>query len=240
MGRKRAADPGTRGQALIELALALPILLALASAVIDGGWAMHEAGMVAAAAQAAGRAVAIQEAGTGSCDGAPPASDQSTALAAASSAAPDLNPAAIDVTLGYLEPACVGRMRTIVVSVAYSITALTPWFAPLLDGRQLTAQAAGAIEELPPPWGGQADEVAAQQSQIETLQAQVASLTSTNQAEAGQLQGQQSEIAALTAADQQAGAQAAYWSQTASYYYSLWQSVLQQQQNGGGNGGDRN
>ncbi|HYM69859.1 MAG TPA: TadE family protein [bacterium] len=240
MRRNRAPDRSARGQALIELVLALPILLAIASAVIDGGWAVHEAGMVAAAAQAAGRAVAIQEAGTGHCDGAPPASDRATAFAAARAAAPRLNPAAVDVALDYLEPACTGRMRTIVVSVAYPITSLTPWFAPLLNGRRLSAQAAGAIEELPPPWWGQADEVAAQHAQIVTLQAQVASLTSAYQAEAGQVQGQQSEIAALTTADQQAGAQAAYWSQTASYYYSLWQALLQQQQHGGGSGGDRN
>lgn len=236
----RAPDRSVCGQALIEVALALPILLAIASAVIDGGWTVHEAGMVAAAAQAAGRAVAIGESGSGHCDGAPPASDRAAAFAAASEAAPRLDPAAIDVALDYLEPACTGRMRTIVVSVAYPITSLTPWFAPLLNGRRLSAQAAGAVEELPPPWWGQADEVAAQQAQIGTLQAQVASLTSAYQAEAGQVQGQQAEIAALTTADQQAGAQTTYWSQTATYYYSLWQALLQQQQPGGGNGGDRN
>ncbi len=230
---------GERGQALLEFAIVLPILLAIASALIDGAWAFHEAGMVAAAAQAAVRAVAIQESGGGHCAGAPPAADGVTALSAALEAAPRLDPGVLDIELSYLEPACSGRMRTLVVSAAYPITALTPWFAPLLNGRRLTAQAANAVEEVPPPWWGEADEVAAQQAQIETLETQVASLTSAYEAEAGEVQGQQSEIAELTEEDQQAGAEVSYWSQTANYYYSLWESLVQEQ-NGGGNGGDRN
>ncbi len=238
MRRGRAVGRGERGQALIEVGLALPVLLLMVAAVIDGGWAFHEAGMVAAAEQAAVRAVAIQEGGAGRCAGAPPAADEATAVAAARAAAPRLDPGALTVIPTYLEAACNGRMRTIAVSVAYPIRALTPWFVPLLNGRQLTAQAANAVEELPPPWWGQADEVAAQQAQIGALQAQVSSLESAYQAENGIVQDQQSEIASLTAADQQAAAEITYWSQTANYYYSLWQSLTQQ--NGGGNGGNRN
>jgi len=143
---------GEAGQGLIELAVALPVLLAIVSAVIDGGWAFYEAASLASAAEAAGRAVSIQETGAGLCAGTPPESDGAVALAAAEAAAPSLNRAALTVALSYLEPACVGRMRTVVVSLGYSITSLTPWFAPLLDGRVLTAQAADAVEEVPPPW----------------------------------------------------------------------------------------
>ncbi len=238
MRRDRAVGRSERGQALVEVGLALPVLLLMVAALIDGGWAFHEAGMVAAAAQAAVRAVAIQETGTGHCDGAPPAVDQATAVAAGRDAAPRLDPAALTVTSTYLDAACDGRMRTIAVSVTYPVRALTPWFAPLLNGRQLTAQAANAVEELPPSWWGRADEVAAQQAQIGALQAQVSSLESAYQAENGVVQDQQSQIASLTAQDRQAAAAIAYWSQTASYYYSLWQSLTQG--NGGGNGGDRN
>jgi len=173
---RRGAVNDERGQGLIEVALAVPILLAIAAALIDGGWAFHQAGMVAAAAEAAGRAVSIQETGTGHCAGAPPASDGAVALGAASAAAPRLDASALAVSVSYLEPVCAGRMRTVVVSVAYPITALTPWFAPLLNGRHLTAEAASATEELPPPWWGQAGAAAAQQTQIQNLQAQVDSL----------------------------------------------------------------
>jgi len=151
-GRSRGARRGESGQGLIELAVALPILLGIVSAIIDGGWALYEAASLASAAQSAARAVSIQETGAGLCAGAPPGSDATVAQAAAEAAAPSLNAAALTVTLGYLEPACVGRMRTVVVSLGYSITALTPWFAPLLDGRTLHAQTADAVEEVPPPW----------------------------------------------------------------------------------------
>src|SRR5579875_2964557 len=44
-----------KGQGIIELALTLPFLLALASAILDGGYAFHEFGLVAAAAEARDR-----------------------------------------------------------------------------------------------------------------------------------------------------------------------------------------
>lgn len=146
---------GERGQGLIELALALPVLLALVSAIIDGGWAFHQAGMVAVAAEAAQRAVAIQDTGAGHCAGAPPALYEEMARTAAQAASPGLNPAALTVSLAYLEPACTGRMRSLSVSVGYPLTPLTPWFAPLLAGRRIAARASTAVEELPPPWWGE-------------------------------------------------------------------------------------
>jgi len=143
------------GQALVELALALPILLALVSAMIDGGWAFHEAGLLVAAAEAAQRAVAIQDTGAGHCSGNPPSSYAATAMTAAALAAPHLDPAELQVDLQYVEPGCVGRMRTLTVEFTYPLTALTPWMAPFLNGRHLVGQAASAVEELPPPWWGQ-------------------------------------------------------------------------------------
>lgn len=146
------ADP--RGQGLIELALALPVLLAVLSAILDGSWAFHQAGMVTAAAEAAQRAVAIQDTGAAHCSGTPPASYVQSAQNAARAAAPGLEPTRLVIDVRYLEAACTGRMRTLAVSVAYPLTALTPWFAALLDGRRVTAQAIGGVEELPPPWWG--------------------------------------------------------------------------------------
>jgi len=150
---------GERGQGVIELALALPVFLAVIGAVIDGGWAFHQAGMVSVAAQAAQRAVGIIDTGAGHCAGAPPSVYTDLALSAARVAAPTLDPGRMALGLQYLEPGCSGRMRTLAVSVGYPIKALTPWFAPLLSGLRLTARAATAVEELAPPWWGQAGEV---------------------------------------------------------------------------------
>jgi hypothetical protein len=154
-----ASPGGEAGQELLELALALPILLAIAGAIIDGGWAFHQAGLVSAAAESAQRAVAIEDTGSGHCAGAPPSSYADAARSAARAAAPGLDPARLAVTLRYLEPSCAGRMRTLVVSFTYHITALTPWLGPLLDGRSVTGEAASAVEELAPPWWGRAETV---------------------------------------------------------------------------------
>jgi hypothetical protein len=198
---------GEAGQAITELALTLPVLLAIVSAIIDGGWAFHQAGLVSVAAEAAQRAVAVEDAGTGHCAGDPPFDYVAAAQNAAGTAAPGLNPANLSVTLQYLEPACSGRMRTLAVSVSYPITPLTPWLAPFLSGLRLHSQAAAAVEELPPPWWGQAGTVQAQQAQLAADRAQIDS---------------------LTAAYQAAAAQAAALSGDANYYYSQWQAVLQQ------------
>ncbi len=189
---------GDGGQAIVELALALPILLAVVSAIIDGGWAFHQAGMVSAAAEAAQRVVAAEDTGAGHCAGAPPSVYADAARSAVRAAAPGLDPARMGVALQYLEPACSGRMRTLAVSVTYPVTALTPWFAPLISGARLTAQAATAVEELPPPWWGQHDEVRAQQAQI----------------------------ASLNAAFQAEAARAESLSNAANFYYSQWQAAL--------------
>jgi len=173
------------------------VLLAVVSAIIDGGWAFHQAGMVAAAAQAAQRALAVQDTGAANCSGAAPASYVQAARAAAAAAAPGLNPDVLTIEVGYLDAACLGRMRTLGVTAAYPLTALTPWFAPLLNGRRVTGQASSAVEEVPPPWWGQGD----------------------------QIQAQQAEIASLRAAYQAEMAQAAAFARAASYYYTQWQSA---------------
>ncbi len=232
---------GERGQGVVELALALPIFLAVVAGVVDGGWAFHEAGMVSAAAQAAQRAVAIEDTGAGRCTGAPPSAYAAAALSAARAAAPSLDPMRLAVGLQYLEPSCSGRMRTLAVSVTYPIRALTPWFAPLISGLRLTAHAATAVEELAPPWWGQADVVQAQQVQIASLtaaygqaaaaaqteEAQIASLTAAYQAATAQAASLSSAAGYYYAQWQSAGATAAALSQTADYYYSQWQAALQ-------------
>ena len=230
---------GERGQGVIELALALPVFLAVIGAVIDGGWAFHQAGMVSVAAQAAQRAVGIIDTGAGHCAGAPPSVYTDLALSAARVAAPTLDPGRMALGLQYLEPGCSGRMRTLAVSVGYPIKALTPWFAPLLSGLRLTARAATAVEELAPPWWGQAGEVQAQQAQLASLttaygqataelhtqQAQLASVTAAYGQAAAEVQTQRTQLASLTAAYQAEVAQAASLSNAASQYYSDWQNA---------------
>ncbi len=233
---------GEAGQAITELALTLPVLLAITSAIIDGGWAFHQAGLVTAAAEAAQRAVAIQDAGTGHCSGAPPADYAATAQSAAAAATSGLDPARLSVALQYLEPACSGRMRTLAVSVSYPIIPLTPWFAPLLSRVRLRSQAMTAVEELSPPWWGQAGTVQTQQAQIASLttaygqasaqmqaqQAQIASLASAYSQAAAALQSDQAQISSLNAAHQAEAVQAAALSSNASYYYAQWQSASEQ------------
>ena len=195
------ATGGQRGSALLEFALVLPIVLALIGAIIDGGWALHQAALITAAAEAAQRAVALQDTGSGHCTGAAPGAYADVSAAAAAAAAPTLNASSIAVAVRYLEPACNGRMRTLVVDMACTLHALTPWFAGLLNGRRLTAEAAGAVEELPPPWWGAAAQVQLDQAQISALQSAYQGVLSAYQAEA-------SLAAAL--------------SQSAAYYYSQW------------------
>lgn len=199
-GRLCAAG-AQRGSALLEFALVLPIVLALIGAIIDGGWALHQAALITAAAEAAQRAVALQDTGSGHCTGAPPGVYSEVSAAAAAAAAPTLNAPSIFVAVRYLEPACNGRMRTLVVDMAYTLHALTPWFAGLLNGRRLTAEAAGAIEELPPPWWGSAAQVQLDQAQISALQSAFQDVLSAYQAEV-------SLAAAL--------------SQSAAFYYAQW------------------
>lgn len=266
MSRRRSSQGGPgraesqRGSAVLEFALVLPIVLALIGAVIDGGWALHQAAIVTAAAQAAQRAAALQDTGTAHCAGAPPAAYADVSTAAATAAAPTLNPANIVVVLRYLEPACTGRMRTLVADVTYPLRALTPWFAGLLNGRRLTAEAASAVEELPPPWWGSANQVQSDQAQIQAQQSEInaqssqiasqqvllASLQSQLATDEGQLAaqqadlvGDQSQIQTVLSAYQAASASfqaevslASALSQAAAYYYAQWLQFA-----GGGFGG---
>ncbi|MHB8730301.1 MAG: TadE/TadG family type IV pilus assembly protein [bacterium] len=222
-----------RGSALLELALVLPVVLALIGAIIDGGWALHQAALVTAAAEAAQRTAALEDTGTGHCAGDPPASYGDLSAAAAAAAAPTLNPSGMTVALRYLEPVCTGRMRTLIVDVTYTLRALTPWFAALLNGRRLTAEAGSAVEELPPPWWGSAAQVQSDQAQIQAQQSQLASqqaFLTAQQAALASLQGQlgndQFEIAAQQA--QLAGDQSQIVSQQSQLgsLTSAYQAVL--------------
>ncbi|HEV2356296.1 MAG TPA: TadE/TadG family type IV pilus assembly protein [bacterium] len=209
--RRRARASGhvyrtaERGSALLEMAVAMPILLALVGAILDGGWALHQAALVTVAAEAAQRAAAVEDTGTGHCAGDPPAAYGDLSRAAAAAAAPTLDASRLSVTLRYLEPACTGRMRTLAVDLTYPLRSLTPWFAALLNGRRLTAEAGSAVEEVPPPWWGSAAQVLSDQAEIQALQAQIASLSSEYQAEVSL---------------------ASAYSQSAGYYYALWQQQL--------------
>ena len=208
-----------RGSAALEFALVLPFVLALIGAIIDGGWALHQAALVTAAAEAAQRTVALQDTGAGHCAGGPPLTYGDASTAAAATGAPTLDPSRMAVTVRYLEPACTGRMRTLVVDVTYTLHALTPWFAGLLNGRRLTAEAASAVEELPPPWWGSAAQVQVDQSQIAAQQAQIDSLTSAYQGVLAAYHAETSFASAL--------------SQSAAYYYARWLQLV----NGGGSDG---
>ena len=219
-GTRAGGSPrGQRGSALLEFALALPIMLALVGAIVDGGWALHQAALVTAAAEAAQRAAAIQDTGAGHCAGAPPASYADLSGAAAAAAAPTLDPSKISFTVRYLEAACSGRMRTLVVDVTYTLHALTPWFAALLNGRHLTAEAGSAVEEVPPPWWGSAAQVQSDQAQIQAQQSQLASLASAYLAALSAYEAETAIVSSL--------------SQTAAYFYAQWQRLAAQGTAGG-------
>jgi hypothetical protein len=236
-----------RGSALVELALAMPVMLALIGAIVDGGWALHQAALVTAAAEAAQRAVAVQDTGAGHCAGGPPVFYGEVSRAAATAAAPTLDASRISVVLRYVEPACTGRMRTLVVDVTYTLHALTPWFAGLLNGRRLTAEAGAAVEEVPPPWWGSAAQVqsdqaqiqaqrsllGADQSQLSAQQSQLAADQSAMTALQAQLSGQQSQLVTqqnelAAQQSQMASLTSAYQAvlQAAAYYYAQWQQLI--------------
>jgi Flp pilus assembly protein TadG len=222
----RTARNGERGSALVEFAFAMPIMLALAGAIIDGGWALHQAAMLSAAAEAAQRAAALQDTGAGNCSGAPPASYVALSKAAAASAAPALDASRLFIGVRYAEPACTGRMRTLLVNMSYSLRALTPWFASLLTGRAITAQAGSAVEEVPPPWWSpaaqaQRSQITIQPSAVTPLQSQLSADQSTIASQQSLLGTDQAQIASLGSAYQA-------MQSAASYYYTLWQQVLMQ------------
>ena len=196
-----------RGSALLELALAMPVVLALIGAIVDGGWALHQAALVTAAAEAAQRTAAVQDTGAGHCAGAPSASYGDTSRAAAAAAAPTLDTSRLSIVVRYLEPACTGRMRTLVVDVTYALRALTPWFARLLNGRQLTAEAGSAVEEVAPPWWGSAAQVLSDRAQLQAQQAQIGAQISQIASDQSQLAADRSQIASDQSqlAAQQAG-----------------------------------
>ena len=184
-----------RGSALLELALAMPIMLAVAGAIVDGGWALHQAALLTAAAEAAQRAAALQDTGAGNCAGAPPGSYADLSRAAAAAAAPTLDATRLSVSVRYLEPVCAGRMRTLIVDVSYTLRALTPWFAGPLNGRSLRAEAGSAVEEIPPPWWGSAAQVRATQAQIQSQQSQIAAQASQIAVQQADFVGLQSQLA---------------------------------------------
>ena len=192
--RARTGAPHERGSALLELALAMPVVLALIGAIVDGGWALHQAALVTAAAEAAQRTAAVQDTGTGHCAGAPPGSYGDVARAAAAAAAPTLDTSRLSVALRYLEPVCAGRIRTLVVDVTYTLHALTPWFARLLNGRHFTAEAGSAVEEVPPPWWGSAAQVQSDRAQIQAQQSQIGAQLSQIAWQQSQLATDQSQI----------------------------------------------
>jgi hypothetical protein len=201
-----------KGQGIIELALTLPFLLALASAILDGGYAFHEFGLVAAAAEAAQRRLAIVDTGSGHCQGAPPPGYADVAREAAATAAPHLRLDGLRISVWYVEPECDGRVRTLAVSVAYPLTVFTPWLAPVLAHRQVTGRAAGAVEEVAPAWWGQGDRVRAQEAQIVAQEQQIGALSQA--------------VSYYYSQWQQTSAALASVSQTASYYYAQWQNAL--------------
>jgi Flp pilus assembly protein TadG len=233
-----------RGSALLELALALPVMLALVGAIVDGGWALHQAALVTAATEAAQRAVAVLDTGSGDCAGAPPAAYADVSRAAAEAAAPTLDASRIvAMTVRYVETSCAGRMRTLVVDMTYGLTALTPWFAPLLNGRSITAEAGSAVEETPPPWWASAGQVQADQaveaadaSTIAAQESQLAADQSTSASQQAQIASLASSYQSMASAYQAEASLAAALSQAVAYYYTLWQQLAAPAPSGGSDG----
>ncbi|MBI4276839.1 MAG: pilus assembly protein, partial [Armatimonadetes bacterium] len=141
-----------RGHAVVELAVTLPLLLLLAGGIVDGGWLWHQVQSVTHAAAAGARRGALVATGAGECSGAPSPAVRAAVERAVRDASPSLDPRRMAVSVEYAEPGCVGRLRTLRVSVTYRLQALTPYLGRLVSETQHRGAAVLAVEMVAPEW----------------------------------------------------------------------------------------
>ena len=126
--RLRRPGPGERGSAMVETALVLPLVLAVAFGVVAAGRATHAQVSVAAAAREAGRALA-------SAPSAPQGLAAARARAGAAASGHGLDPARLQLTLA---PGSFARGGTVRARASYRVALAD---LPLLGLVELTVRA---------------------------------------------------------------------------------------------------
>ena len=99
-----------RGQAMVEMALALPVLILLLLATMEFGRVLHGLLVVTQAAREGARSMAVNE-------------GSATAISRIQAAAPTLDPAQITITIEPLTPA---RGQPVTVTVVHPVQIITP------------------------------------------------------------------------------------------------------------------
>lgn len=148
-------EGGESGQSIVEFAIVAPILLLLMGGVVDGAWLFHQAQSALHAAANAAQRGALLATGSGRCAGGLDPTLEAAITEAARRAAPSLDPSRLAVTATFVEPACVGRLRTLQVSTSYPLQAFMPYLGALLRGTRYTASTSVTVEMVQVPWSGQ-------------------------------------------------------------------------------------
>lgn len=120
--------PDHRGQATVELALVLPLVVILLALLVQAGLAMRDQILVTHAAREAARAAALD-------------SDRAAALRAARAAGP-LDPDHLEVKVSGRGP----RGSRVTAHVVYRRSVAVPFLAGLLPNLQLRASATMRVE----------------------------------------------------------------------------------------------
>jgi hypothetical protein len=108
---------GQRGTAAVEFALVLPLVLTIVLALVQVGVLVRDRLLVESAARAGARTAAVQ-------------GDEAAVVGAVHGAAPDLDPSAIDVSIGRAGV----RGDPVTVSVSYRSVVRVPLVAWLVGG----------------------------------------------------------------------------------------------------------
>ncbi|HWR55949.1 MAG: TadE/TadG family type IV pilus assembly protein [Bacillota bacterium] len=110
MYRIRSLVKNRRGQAMVEMALALPVLILLLLATMEFGRVLHGLLVVTQAAREGARSMAVNE-------------GSATAISRIQAAAPSLDPAQMTITINPLTPA---RGQPVTVTVVHPVQIITP------------------------------------------------------------------------------------------------------------------
>ena len=99
-----------RGQAMVEMALALPLLILLLLSVMEFGRVLHDLLVVTEAAREGARSMAVNE-------------GSAAAVARIQAAAPSIDPAQMTITINPLTPV---RGQPVTVTVVHPVQIMTP------------------------------------------------------------------------------------------------------------------
>lgn len=110
MHRIRSYLKNRRGQAIVEMALALPVLILLLLATMEFGRVLHDLLVVTEAAREGARSMAVNEGST-------------AAVSRIQAAAPSIDPSQMTITINPLTPT---RGQPVTVTVVHPVQIMTP------------------------------------------------------------------------------------------------------------------